>query len=161
MTVAVDPQKISFRLPSRSHLEVICGLIAARRLLNLQRTLFRQVLCLITRYGQMHSFGPRVDHNTKKGTIVPGLLRSLAILALVAAWIAPQLGGAESVPRMSPEQLQQQIDSADLIVIDVRTSRSWKLSQTKIAGAIREDASRVDEWANKYPKTKTLVFYCA
>ena len=92
---------------------------------------------------------------------MPGLLRSLAILALVAAWIAPQLGGAESVPRMSPEQLQQQIDSADLIVIDVRTSRSWKLSQTKIAGAIREDASRVDEWANKYPKTKTLVFYCA
>jgi hypothetical protein len=91
----------------------------------------------------------------------PGLLRLLAVWAVIAAAVVPQLGAAESVPRMSPEQLKQQIDSVDLIVIDVRTSCSWRRSETKIAGAIREDAGCVDEWAHKYPKTKTLVFYCA
>lgn len=88
-------------------------------------------------------------------------LRSLAVLAAIGGCVAPRLSGAESAPRMSPEELIQQIDSADVIVIDVRTSRSWKRSETKIVGAAREDARRVDEWAHNYPKTKTLVFYCA
>jgi rhodanese-related sulfurtransferase len=31
----------------------------------------------------------------------------------------------------------------------------------KIKGAVREDLEKVDTWMNKYPKDKTLVFYCA
>jgi hypothetical protein len=90
-----------------------------------------------------------------------GLFRLLAVCALIATSVCPRSGAAESVRRMSPQELKQQIDRADLIVIDVRTPRSWSRSDTKIAGAVREDASRVDEWAHKYPKSKTLVFYCA
>jgi len=37
----------------------------------------------------------------------------------------------------------------------------WTGSDLKIRGAVREDPLAVDSWANKYPKDKTLVFYCA
>jgi predicted sulfurtransferase len=99
--------------------------------------------------------GNRIRHQRS------GLLRWLAVCVVIATSAAPQPGAAESVPRISPQELKQRIDSADLIVIDVRTSRSWTRSETKIAGAVREDPSWVDKWAHKYPKSKTLVFYCA
>ena len=75
----------------------------------------------------------------------PGSLRILAVCAVIAASMVAQTCGAGSVPRMAPQELKQQIDSGDLIVIDVRISRDWKHSGTKIAGAIREDPSRVDK----------------
>jgi|GEM_PF-5377617 len=31
----------------------------------------------------------------------------------------------------------------------------------KIKGALREDPKTIDEWASKYPKNKTIIFYCA
>ena len=37
----------------------------------------------------------------------------------------------------------------------------WAPSNTKIKGAIREDPPKVSSWMEKYPKDKTLVFYCS
>jgi rhodanese-related sulfurtransferase len=73
----------------------------------------------------------------------------------------PAFAKSADVPRMTKEELKAMLNSPNLILIDVRTQRDWKESDLKIKGAVREDPGAVDPWANKYPKDKTLVFYCA
>jgi rhodanese-related sulfurtransferase len=67
----------------------------------------------------------------------------------------------DTVPRMSIEELKQQIANPNLIIVDVRSSHDWEESATKIKGSIREDASNTINWIAKYPPNKTIVFYCA
>ncbi len=65
------------------------------------------------------------------------------------------------VPRMTKDELRVMLGNSDLVIIDVRAQRDWEESDLRIQGAIREDPGAVDSWANKYPKDKTLVLYCA
>ncbi len=65
------------------------------------------------------------------------------------------------VPRMTKEALRAVMGSPDSIIIDVRSPMDWANSDSKIKGAVREDPEAIQSWANKYPKNKTLVFYCA
>ncbi len=64
-------------------------------------------------------------------------------------------------PRMSIDSLKAMMGNPDLVIIDVRYGKDWTGSDSKIKGAVREDPEAVDSWANKYPKDKTLVLYCA
>lgn len=64
-------------------------------------------------------------------------------------------------PRMTKEELMAMLGNPDLIIIDVRYGKDWTESDVKIKGAVREDPEAFDSWAKKYPKDKTLVFYCA
>ena len=64
-------------------------------------------------------------------------------------------------PRMTKEKLKGMLGNADLLIIDVRYGKDWTESDLKIRGAIREDPQAFDSWASKYPKDRTLVFYCA
>ncbi len=66
----------------------------------------------------------------------------------------------ESVQKMSIGGLKAQLGNPDVIVIDVRTVHDWENSKTKIKGAVREDVRFIASWIDKYPKEKTLVFYC-
>jgi len=68
---------------------------------------------------------------------------------------------AADVPKMSKEDLQARIGNPDVIIVDVRLSGDSAGSDSKIKGAIQEDPGKVDAWMDKYPKDKTLVFYCA
>jgi len=65
------------------------------------------------------------------------------------------------VPRMTKEVLRPIIGKPDVIIIDVRHDTDWTDSDMKIKGAVREDPDAIQSWVNKYPKDKTLVFYCA
>jgi hypothetical protein len=66
------------------------------------------------------------------------------------------------VPRMRKEELKSLLGNPEVIVVDVRIDADWKRSNSKIKGAIREDPQKgYRTWASKYPKDKTLVFYCA
>jgi rhodanese-related sulfurtransferase len=65
------------------------------------------------------------------------------------------------VPRMTKDELKAMLGNPDLVVIDVRAQRDWKKSDLKIQSAVREDPETVDSWADKYPKDKTIVLYCA
>ena len=87
-------------------------------------------------------------------------LLSIIVLISIAAGFAAWADAAD-VPRMSKEELRVILDRPDVVVIDVRTSVSWLESKSKIKGAVREDPSKVNTWIEKYPKDKTLVFYCA
>jgi len=64
-------------------------------------------------------------------------------------------------PRMTTDELMAMLGNPDLIIIDVRYGKDWTESDVKIKGAVREDPEAFDSWAKKYPKDKTLVFYCA
>ena len=66
------------------------------------------------------------------------------------------------VPRITKEELRSLLGNPDVIAVDVRIEDHWKKSQWKIKGAIREDPEKdINTWTDKYPKDKTLVFYCA
>ena len=41
------------------------------------------------------------------------------------------------------------------------SNSDWNKSELKIKGAVREELSTISGWIDKYPKGKTLVFYCA
>ena len=79
-----------------------------------------------------------------------------AILCMVA-----QLALAAEVPRMTKEELKPKLDNPDVVIVDVRVGKDWKGSEFKIKGAVRGDKKNISTWAGKYPKDKTLVFYCA
>jgi hypothetical protein len=88
------------------------------------------------------------------------LIIGALLIFFMTGVFAPFAGSAEA-PRMAKEELKGMLGNPDVLVIDVRTQRDWKESDLKIKGSVREDPGAVESWANKYPKDKTLVFYCA
>lgn len=84
------------------------------------------------------------------------------IFALLLAWSIdiPDSVGAE-VPRMAKSELKAQLGQSDLIILDVRRDSDWNSSGDKIQGAVRENPGDFKRWADKYPKEKTIVLYCA
>ena len=63
----------------------------------------------------------------------------------------------KNVPGISVHQAKQLLNDSDVIIIDVRKSRNYWRSSKKILSAVREDPSRVDQWAQKYRATRALV----
>jgi len=94
---------------------------------------------------------------TKLVKILKGLI-GVAILCMLAQWAI-----AAEVPRMTKEDLKAKIGNSDhnIVIVDVRAGKDWKGSEFKIKGAVRENPAKFSSWAEKYPKDKTLVFYCA
>ncbi len=69
------------------------------------------------------------------------------------------MGKSVDAPRMTIEELRSRLGGPDLVVLDVRVGDEWTKSSEKIQGAVREDPEKYNQWAVKYPKEKTLVFY--
>ena len=87
----------------------------------------------------------------------------LIALLLVCSGILFFIGvatAAEEVPKITPDQLKGMLGDAN-VIIDTRLGTDWNDSDAKIKGAVRENPMQVSSWMNKYPKDKTLVFYCA
>jgi hypothetical protein len=70
-------------------------------------------------------------------------------------------GAAKDPDRISVAQLKDMLGRHDVIIVDVRDPISWDKSDSKIRGAVRENPEELTAWVNKYPKDKTIVFYCA
>lgn len=81
------------------------------------------------------------------------------LLSLLAGCGFSTVVSPADAPRMSRDELKAILGRTDLVVIDVRTGRSWEESHDKIKGAIREDPQEFKAWVNKYPKDKTYVLY--
>ena len=85
----------------------------------------------------------------------------IASLIFLTMGINLALAG-EEVPRMTKEELKEMLSKPDVIIIDVRATLDWQESGQKILGAVREDPDKVAKsWAEKYPKDKAIVLYCA
>ena len=87
------------------------------------------------------------------------LLVTLSIFFMLAGCAMFEKSG--DAPRMTKDELKARMGDPNLLIIDVRYGNDWTDSDSKIKGAIREDPKVFDSWASKYPKDKTLVFYCA
>ena len=74
---------------------------------------------------------------------------------------APRLNASETkpVPRISADQVNRLLGKPDTVIIDVRKPRNWWRTSKKVLTAVREDPSKVDQWAPKYTKNQFLVFY--
>ena len=68
---------------------------------------------------------------------------------------------AETIPLMTKEQLRSLLGENDVTILDVRAGRDWKSSEFKITGAERVAPASDNQWADKFNKNKTYVFYCA
>jgi len=86
---------------------------------------------------------------------------AMAVLFLAAIFVSGGISNAGDVERISKESLKSLLVNPDVIVLDVRLPKDRNASQLQIKGAIRENPFKVKEWMKKYPKDKTLVFYCA
>ena len=88
--------------------------------------------------------------------------RLLLVLSIILGFSALLLAAEpDGVPTILKEELQAMLGTPELITIDVRTAADWASSDSKIKGAVREDPSKVKEWAQNYSPQKTLVFYCS
>ena len=66
------------------------------------------------------------------------------------------------VPRVTKEELRSMLDHPDVIIVDVRLEEEWEKSEWKIKGAVRENPEGdIQSLMEKYPRNKTLVFYCS
>lgn len=65
------------------------------------------------------------------------------------------------VATMTTDELQAKLGNPDVVIVDVRTGKDWKASESKIKGAVRVEAGAIETLATKYSKDKTLVLYCA
>ena len=68
---------------------------------------------------------------------------------------------AKDVPIVTQDELKAMLDKPDILIIDVRHDDQWAGSELKIKGALREGYNDVKSWADKYPKDKLIVLYCA
>ena len=88
------------------------------------------------------------------------VLASVCALAVLAMLHPPAI--TAEVSRMAKEELKALLGNPDVIILDVRAGFDWEDSEWKIPGAVREDPKKeVRSWAEKYPKEKTLILYCA
>lgn len=81
------------------------------------------------------------------------------ILAAVFLGSTTAMTENSPVPRMTIEELKGMLGDPQVVVLDVRSKYDFDDSRSMIKGAVREDPARID-WAQKYPKDKTLVLYC-
>jgi hypothetical protein len=94
----------------------------------------------------------------KRRWMVTGVLVAACMVAGCLRGLTPEPG----VPKMTKEELKGSLGKPDVIIVDVRTPEDWNKSQQKIIGALRENPEKdIRSWATRYPKDKTLVFYCA
>ena len=83
---------------------------------------------------------------------------TLLFIFFFAGFFTANLGAAD-VKRMSTQDLNAMRENPDVIVVDVRADRDWENSDSKIAGAIRENPGDVNAWMKKYHTDQTLIFY--
>jgi rhodanese-related sulfurtransferase len=85
----------------------------------------------------------------------------VALLIFFMAGIRIPFARSSEAPRMTKEELKAMLGNPDLVIRDVRREGDWTGNDLKIKSAVREDPEAIQGWVNKYPKDKTLVFYCA
>ena len=83
----------------------------------------------------------------------------MQILLIIGLTPGLNASDTKSVPRISADQVKQLLGKPKTVIIDVRKPRNWWRTSKKILTAVREDPSKVDQWALKYAKDQTLIFY--
>ena len=81
------------------------------------------------------------------------LLISLSLAVSGAAW-------ADEAPlRVDKDTVKSWLGDSGVLIVDVRTNWSWRMSNKKIQGAVRQNPNKVKTWAASLPKDKKIVLY--
>ena len=67
--------------------------------------------------------------------------------------------GASEISIISGIQLKRILDNPEIVIIDVRGSKDWRSSNTKIKGAVRRIPKNFESWAHDFPTDKELILY--
>jgi len=90
---------------------------------------------------------------------------TLVIFMLVGATLLfSASAGSQDDPvvlRITLNDLKARLQDPEFVIIDVRGPDYLKPGEPKIPGAVVEDPKLIDQWADKYPKDKTLILYCS
>jgi predicted sulfurtransferase len=62
--------------------------------------------------------------------------------------------------RISEAEIGKMLERHDVIIVDARSNRDLDKSDFKIKGAVREYPREIESHMDKFPRTKTLIFYC-
>lgn len=68
---------------------------------------------------------------------------------------------ASDVSKITKEQLKKQLVEKNVTILDTRRGNDWDASDFKILNAHRAAPENFNAWSATYPKTDTLVLYCA
>jgi rhodanese-related sulfurtransferase len=90
---------------------------------------------------------------------MPKICLTSIVMAFLGIFLAVGAVSAVEAPRITKEQLKPMIGDPNVVIVDVRTDHDWADSGSMIKGAVRENPAQEREWANKYPKDKTIIFY--
>lgn len=109
--------------------------------------------------------GPAVtDPNAATTTGLPPIASSTSPVTFTSDTAPPppsehsQSPEKAAIARVSAEDLREQMNSGNVVVIDVRDATSW--ASGHIAGAIHMPFATVDAQLDTLPKGKAIVTYC-
>jgi rhodanese-related sulfurtransferase len=85
----------------------------------------------------------------------------IVLVVLAVAMFALGVAAFAEDKRITKEEVKPMLGGPELVIIDVRSALDWDKNELKVKGAVREDPEMVSTWMAKYPKDKTLVFYCS
>ena len=83
----------------------------------------------------------------------------IALIPGILLFRATASADSIKVRRISIERARQMLADPNVVIIDVRTAKSWWRSSTKIVNSVREEPASVQQWTAKYAKDQTLIFY--
>jgi hypothetical protein len=91
-----------------------------------------------------------------------GLITTLLVCFLSIGFIGfLSVQAFGEVDKITINQVVVKLDDPQMLILDVRTPKSWQASDNKIKGAVRKNPETFDSWAKDLPKNKDLVLYCA
>ncbi len=94
-----------------------------------------------------------------RGASIAQQLRSKVIRQIRLPTPTPTRGTVE-VPRLSPDEVKEKLDSgADVVIVDVRSREAY--DEGHIKGAISIPLSEVESRYNELPEDKEIIIYCA
>lgn len=88
------------------------------------------------------------------------LLTGVVIVLILVSVIPARAEEIEEIPRLSKEEVRDLMGKPGVVLIDVRYDKSWKKSDTKIAGSVRENPNEIGSWTGKYAKDTKIILYC-
>jgi len=91
----------------------------------------------------------------------PNLAFVLSVLVSLGVCPDVRADNTKNVLTISVDEAQYLRNTQNIVIVDVRTARSWWRNNTKIPGAVRGDPAKVKEWEPKYAHDKTLILYCS
>ena len=95
------------------------------------------------------------------GTLTTVIMAVLVCLSTTGLPVQDDRDVSGDTTRITMEKLKSMLGDPNLIIIDSLVGEQWATVAQKLPGAVHEDPDDVESWADKYPKDKTIVTYCA